>query len=426
MRAVRLLALLLSALLVAVVASIAVPAANAVAGVLALASGVVGFWVIRGPVRIVIAALVVVGIAGIVAGALLGNPPGFAALGSLNQDLIAMLASVSFVRLVIPTAEPSDRGLRGWPAVVRTTLAVHALGSVINMSAVTLAAHRLAGGGRLPLADGVLLSRAYATGAFWSPFWLASAAAIAYLPGADVPFAMLCGAAVAVVALLIGCFDVGRALGDRRRTYRGYSLTPALLVVPVAMVVLVLVGHLLLPHTPIPRLVTASALLVTFVGLLLRRDLARMARHAASEISSVRSEAGLFVAAGILTIGLAAVVGAVGPVIPLARYDVAVAWICLLITVALALLGLHPIVTLALVGAVVLPADPEPTLFLVATLLGWGAATTVGVTSGLLMHLTSQFGIDLRAIVTRNLTFVAIVAAVAWPALLAVEAWAPR
>jgi hypothetical protein len=421
-RTERVLAVLLSTTVLAAIVSIAFPPATLAAGATAVLAALVALPLVRAAVRAVIAVLVLAGIAGMVAGSLLGHPPDIRdAAGSLNQDLIAMLAAVTFVRLVIPQVAPSAAGLRGWPAVFRTVFAVHLLGSVINMSAVTLAAHRLGKKGRLALPDALLISRGYAAGAFWSPFWLASAATLAYLPGADTLPALLAGAAVTVVALLLGGVDAGRLLGDARTDYRGYALAPRLLVVPLAMVVIVLVGHLLLPDVRIPRLVALSAVVVTIVGLLAARRGRLLLRHAGLGTAGIRAEAALFLAAGVLTIGLDSLVGAMGPLLPLDHYDVLVAWLCLLGTVALALVGLHPIVTLALVTALVLPLDPDPSLFLLATLLGWGAASSVGVTSGLLMHLTSQFAVPLRAVVTRNLVFVAIVALLALPTLWLID-----
>lgn len=422
MRRDRLLAVLLSALVVTVCASIGLPVLAVPAGALALAAGIVAVTRVTPGVRIVVLALTAAGAAGIVAGAASGRMPRLEAVASVNQDLVAMLAAMTCVRLVIPAAAPAAGRLRGWPAVARTSVVVHLLGSVINMSAVTLAAHRVSRDGRLALPDALLLSRAYSAGAFWSPFWLASAATLTYLPGVDATPAVVAGASVALVALAVGTLDVAAMLGARRRDYRGYTLTPALLVVPLAMVALVMAGHAVSSGTPIPRLVTAAAVTVCVVGLLARRRLRDLARHATGAIASVRSEAALFAAAGVLTIGLSSAVASLGPIEIVARYDVAIAWCCVLATVVLALAGLHPIVTLALVAAVILPLDPQPSLFMTATLLGWGAATTVGPTSGLMMHLTSQFGVPLRPVLQRNAVFVAVVLTLAWPALVVVDA----
>lgn len=413
MRRDRLLALLLSATVVAVCAAIVAPQLSVVAGAIALLAGAVALTRLRGGVRVVVLVLTAVGVAGIVFGAAAGTAPGLDAVSSVNQDLVAMLAAITCVRLIVPTVAPGTGILRGWPALVRTSLVVHLLGSVINMSAVTLTADRLSTRGRLPLADALLVSRAYAAGAFWSPFWLASAATIAYLPGADVAPAVVAGASVALVALLLSTADVAAMLGPQRRDYRGYTLSPALLVAPIAMVALVAAGHAVSPSTPIPRLVAAAAVTVCVVGLAARGRLRDLGRHAIGGIASIRAEAALFVAAGILTVGLSSAVSVVGPVTLFESYDVAAAWLCIVATLLLSIVGLHPIVSLVIVATVVMPLDPSPTLFFLATLLGWGAATTIGPTSGLTMHLTSQFGVDPRRLLVRNALFVGIVLALA-------------
>jgi len=418
-------AVLLSLVVVLSAIAIVWPAAGLAAGVAALLAGAVGLTLVRGAPRVIALVLASAGIAALVVGAVNGRSPTLPAALAVNQDLVGMLAAVSFLRLLALGARSPRPRLSGRAAVARTALVVHSLGAVINISAVALAGDQLARSAPLRLADGMLLTRAYAAGAFWSPFWVAAAAAISYAPGADARVTVGLGLAVALVAVLVSVIDVSRALGPDLAEYRGYAITWALLRIPVALVGFVLALHLWLPDVPIPRIVLLGAIVVTVIGVVASSGasgLGRVGRHAIDGVSSLRSETTLFVAAGVMTVGLQTLVPLVDVALPVAGYGAWVAWASIVVMVLLAVVGFHPIVSLALIAVVVLPLEPDPTLFVLAATIGWGAAAAVGPTSGILMHVSARFGLDAFTLALRNAPFFVVSLLVALPALLIAEA----
>lgn len=68
---------------------------------------------------------------------------------------------------------------------MRTALATHVLGAIVNIGAVGIVADHLRGRSALRLADAALVSRSFSAAAFWSPFWAAAAAATTLVPGAN-------------------------------------------------------------------------------------------------------------------------------------------------------------------------------------------------------------------------------------------------
>ncbi|WP_460525372.1 hypothetical protein [Conyzicola nivalis] len=416
----RVHAVLLSLVIALSAASIAEPTLTLWAGVAALLSLAVGLLLVRGAPRLIAVALTVSGLAALAVGAADGRRPSLTDLLSVNQDLVGMLAAVSFLRLLSLGGETPRGRSSGVAAVTRTALVVHGLGSVINISAVAMAGDRLARAAPLRMADAMLLTRAYAAGAFWSPFWVAAAAAVSYAPGADAAVTIGLGLAVAVVVLLISMVDVYRAFGDDRSRYQGYPLTWAILRIPLALVVFVLAVHLSMPAVPIPRVVLIGSLVVALAGVLVsfgRRGFALLATHATAGLSGLRSETTLFVAAGVLTVGLQTLVPMIDVLLPVDGYGVWVAWASVIVMVVLAVVGIHPIVSLALVAVVVMPLEPDPTLFVLAATIGWGTAAAVGPTSGILMHVSARFGLDGLTLAWRNAPFFVITVAVALPAL---------
>jgi hypothetical protein len=413
-------AVLLSLVMLFCAASIVVPSLTLVAGVFALLGGAVGLTLVRGAPRVIAFVLTAAGIAAVIVAGINGLVPSLAAALAVNQDLVGMLAAVSFLRLLPLGREAPRSRLSGRAAVTRTALVVHALGAVINISAVAMVGDRLARSAPLRMADGMLLTRAYASGAFWSPFWVAAAAAISFAPGADARITIGLGLIVAVVVLLLSMFDIYRALGPDLANYDGYALTWALLRIPLVLVAFVLAMHLVLPDVPIPRVVLVGSLLVTIVGVVVsfgRPGFALIARHATEGLSGLRSETTLFVAAGVLTVGLQSVLPLLDVGLPFDGYGVWVAWGSTIVIVVLAVVGIHPIVGLALVAVAVQPLDPDPTLFVLSATIGWGTAAAVGPTSGILMHVSARFGLDGLKLALRNSTFFVVSIVVALPVL---------
>lgn len=418
-------AVLLSGVIATVGASVIWPQATLVAGALTLCCAAVGLVLVARTQRIISSILMLVGITSLILGLALGGAVTVNSLLAVNQDLIGMLTAVSFLRLITPTPTGTRGRLRGRTALVRTAVATHALGAVINIGAVGIVGDHLRGDGKLRLPDAAMLSRAYSAAAFWSPFWAAAAAATTLVPGANTLVLVLVGLPLAIVAILLSTFDIFRMWGSDLRDYTGYSLGWALIRIPLALVALVVVAHQLWPAVPVPRIVLLSGLAVTLAGLLLqgpRGALRRLARHARYDLPNLRGEVTLFASAGILAVGLRVLFPMFDIDLPFTSFTVAVAWASLVVMVLFALVGVHPVVSVAVVAALVQPLNPDPTLFVLAASIGWGASTSVGPLTGLTMFLHARYGIDTLALTRRNFVYLAIVLTLAWPTLWLCEA----
>ena len=418
-------ALLLTGVILSVGVSVVVPSATLVAGGFTLGCAVVGLFLVSRTQRVIATVLMGIGVAALLGGIALGASVDIGDLFAVNQDLIGMLTAVTFLRLITPNFAQTRTRLRGRLALLRTAIATHALGAVINIGAIGIVGDHLRAGSKLRFADAVMLSRSYTTGAFWSPFWAASAAATTLVPGSNSLVLLLIGLSTALVAVLLSLLDVTRLWGRELPQYTGYALTWALVRIPLALVALVLTAHQVFPETSVPRMVLLAGLGVTLVGLLLqnwRTALLRGARHARHELPNLRGEVTLFASAGVLAVGLRMLFPLFPVQLPVDSFTVGVAWLSLLTMVLFSIIGVHPIVSIAVVAAVVLPLNPDPTLFVLAACIGWGAATAVGPLSGLTMFLSSRYGIDSISLTRRNLVFLGIVLAAAWPALLLCDA----
>ncbi len=247
--------------------SILVPVLDPAAGASTLAAAVIGLVRVRPMQRLLALVLIGSGLSALVAAFLLGGRPPVGELLTLNQTLLGMLTAVSFVRLITGDSPVHEPRLTGVAAVWRTATIVQLLGAVINVSAVTLVGDRLRRSGQLHMADALLLSRAYSPGAFWSPFWGASAAALTYASGASTVALLVCGGLLALCAFTVSVALVVPRFGDSLVGYRGYPLSARVLVLPISLAVLVIGFHLVIPTVRLAVVVLLAALLVPVVVL---------------------------------------------------------------------------------------------------------------------------------------------------------------
>ncbi|TFD87832.1 hypothetical protein [Cryobacterium serini] len=414
-------ALLLSGIILTVGLSVLLPDATLAAGGLTVAAAAVGLSLVNRTQRIIAGVLIGVGIASVVVGVVLGGQIVGRDLLLVNQDLTGMLAAVSFLRLITPTPSITRTRLHGRLAIVRTALATHALGAVINIGAVGIVGDHLRGRFALRLADAALISRAYSTAAYWSPFWAAAAAATSLVPGANSLVVMLVGLGLALVTIGLSVWDIFHLWGRELPAYTGYTLTWALFRVPLALVALVVIAHQLVPAVPVPRIVLLASLGVTLIGLLImngRGALHALARHARHDLPQLRGEVTLFASAGVLAVGLRMLFPLFDLQLPVTEFTVPAAWAMMFAMILCALIGVHPVVSIAIVAAIVQPLSPDPTLFVLAACIGWGVSTAVGPLTGLTMLLSARYGIDSIVLTRRNLIYLAAVLVASWPALL--------
>ena len=351
----------------------------------------------------------------------LGARPSVVQLLTLNQTLVGMLTAVTFVRLITADHGVHRPRLVGVPAIWRTAIVTQLLGSVINISAVTLVGDRLRHKGKLRISDALLLSRAYSPGAFWSPFWGASAAALTYAIGADTSVLLICGSLLAFVAFTISITMTVRAFGDRLATYHGYPLSVRVLVLPITMGIIVIGLHRAIPTVKLAVVVLMVSLVVPVAVLAVTRTrhLPRiMTGHVVRGLRPMQSEAVLFTAAGALSVGLGALVDVVGFTVPAGYYNVWFAWLSVIAMTFVALVGVHPLVSIAAIAAVLGPVISEPTLFAMAGTIAWGTAAAVGPISGLNVFLAGRFGVSGFDVAKRNLPYLFVVVVLALPTLL--------
>jgi len=413
-----------SAVIVLSIVAILIPEVSAIGGACCLVALAASQPLLRRSQRMIALVLVAAGAAFVLIALALGHEIAPLELLQTNQDIVAMLATVSFLGFVARMAGEVTPRLSGTPAVLRTLGLTHLLGGFINLSAVTVVADHLRTPTGLRPAEVQIVTRGFATAALWSPFWAGAAIAIALVPGANVGLVVLVGIPLALLVLLVTTPTILRALGPDLPSYRGYALSWALLKIPVALAVTLLVLHLLLPETPMPRLIALSAVGVTAVWAALpgpREFPRRFWAEVSRAVPSTTGETSLFVAAGVMAIGLNMLMAELEFVIPIEAFTVPVAWACIVVMILGVFIGVHQVITIGLVAAIILPLQPDPTLFMSAVMIGWGSAIAVGPLAGTQLYLQARYGVNSLVTVRQNLPYLITMLVLAWPALFLVD-----
>jgi len=380
--------------------------------------------------RAMVGAMLALGTAGIVVGALLGEPARATMALTLNTPIIAMLAGVAFLQLVsvretAPTAG-ATAPRRGRLALAQTLIGVHLFGAVINLTAALIAGDRLRRGGQLPEQQALAVGTAFSVSAFWSPFLGAMAVSLTVAKGASLLTLMAMGLPLAAVGLLLLWLHLSRARFDHARDFEGYPLDLRALWVPVALALGVFGVHEWRPDWSVLPVIASLALLITAAGLAARLGTRgacdRLAGFVPARLPGMAGELWVFLAAAVLAAGLSAVLAALEVGAPFSRFGGLEASLVLLLCTATAWLGLHTVVSIPLVGVWLAPLAPDPDLLACAFLCAWAIGLPACATSGTVLTMQARYGIPASTYVRWNLPFLAVMLGVCILALN-VYAW---
>lgn len=347
-------------------------------------------------------------------------------LGRFNQDLVAMLASGAFIRGVLTFSDaPTQAKLRGRPAVLRTAFVTSFVSSVLNMVSIGIIGDRLERKGRLSMNNAALLAQSYAVAALWSPFWTITALVVVYFPTVSLLPQSMTGIVFAIVLLFVISFWNASRRTPEELQEHGYSLQPRMLFLPLALIVIVLGGHFLIPDTPVPRLVTLASLAVPLVfGLArlgVRTTANRFARVVTHGLTSSANESSLFIAAGIFTVGGSMLFAHLPFNLSSVTPTVLSAWLLSVAIVLLAMVGVHPIVSISIASAMMLLVPGGETLYAAAIAWGWCIAAPIGPLAGTVIYISQRYRLRDRSLIAANFPFAIIAIVLAFPAIWIVQ-----
>ncbi len=332
-----------------------------------------------------------------------------------SSVLLSMLVAVTFLSLIgLPaTTQATLPGRRG---IVSTLLGVHLFGAVINLSALFIIGDRIAqksatgvatSGSPLQLErrQAIALSRGFSVAAIWSPFFAAMAVALTYAP--DMQLLTLWGAGMPLAVLALAMTYRELALMPAEPPFAGYPIRYSSLWLPALLAVLVLVIHDQWPALVVPAIITLLSPLLALLSMARhpRRGGRRLQGHLFERLPQMGNELLLFQSAAILSLGVSAVIDGLEGWQLFDQFGALQAYLCLLVGVGLAVLGIHPLISIVLLHSLLSPLLPDQTLVALLYLLIWALGSSVGPLSGMNLSIQGRYGIDGYAMMRWNLGY---------------------
>ncbi|WP_052074589.1 hypothetical protein [Shewanella mangrovi] len=322
-------------------------------------------------------------------GAIKGTDVGLFSAISRNLPLLTMFTAVSFLALTNPEAVDTSQpmGKRGFWS---TILSCHLLGAVINLSVIFVVGDRLQRKAPLTRGQVVVLMRGFCSGGYWSPFFIAFGVAMTYANGAQWTHTMVPGL---ILALLMAVFTYYEMRRYRINGFRGYPLKRDSLVMPLILAVIVLVLHYVYPAVHILTIISIAAPIAALLFLNGRPRKQVLVNYIERRLPSVASQFALFLAAGVFSSGVAALIASYPELFQfnIAHISPWVFWGASLIMILVGLIGVHPLVSVSLASPLLLPIAQDLNQLAFLYLSVWGTATAVSPLSGVGLAMVSRY-----------------------------------
>ncbi|MFC7367164.1 hypothetical protein [Vreelandella zhaodongensis] len=346
-----------------------------------------------------------------------------------NVFVATMLVGVSFISLIGThgNKRPPGKRVTGADGVLRTWLGVHFLGTILNLSTVFMVGDRLARRSPLTTPQLLALNRGLSSAALWSPFFASMAVVIALVPEVQYGQIAMIGFPLAMLSGLLTTLELRRRFDLAE--VDGFSLSPRSLLMPAGMAALVMLFHFWL--TPSLTIVSIITFLLPAVAVLSnlregsRYTLRRIRQHTATRLPAMRGEISLFLAAGLLTLGLSTLVAAAAgdDWTLFATFGMWQAMVSFAAITLSALVGLHPIIGVSVLASILNLASGEQTLFAFVALSAWAVGTSVGPLSGINLSLQGRYGVSGYRMMKNNLLYAAMMSLLSLGAIAGLSVW---
>lgn len=332
----------------------------------------------------------------------------FEKMFSANHQLLAVIAAVSFLRLITQAGNGSDESLPfGKMAMLKTIWGLHLFSSIITLSAMMIFGSRIEKEATINRLHAIMFSRTFACGCFWSPFYVAIATAILYAPGSDLLVLSLAGIPVALFGLAITSWQFMR--DEEIESTAGFPVHADALAIPVALSVLLIVTHLLLPDFPVLSLISVLALLMTAILLLYQKRSAALAlykNHIEEYLPKINRELTLFLAAGVMATGLSVYITSGDIALSVPEFTPLIGAIFIIVSTIISIFGVHPVITISVIGSLLSTTDFNPNLLGVCMMMMWGIGIVISPMSALNLSIQGRFGISSFSFLRWNAVFV--------------------
>lgn len=354
--------------------------------------------------------LVSVGLAALLLSASQGIFLGAKQILAVNLPLLAMFVAVSFLSLT--NRELADIVLpKGRSAVITTALGTHLLGAVINLSILFVFGDRLQRKGALSRVQTIILARSFCAAAWWSPFFIATGVALTYAPQMSWQKTLIPGVIMSCIAIWFSIIEV---CSFRKADFSGYPLRFESLVVPVFLAAVVIGMHHFRPDISILNLICMLAPAGSLIFMKGRPRVATLHDFVKNRLAPVSSQFALFLAAGIFSTGIKSITLLYPDLFSFGN-STFTPWlfaILLGVMILIGIMGVHPVVSIAIVSPLLLPLNVDHSQMGFLFLSSWAISTGSSPLSGVGLALVSRYQVSPREILAANWHYALIMWAV--------------
>ena len=324
-----------------------------------------------------------------------------------NINMLTMFAAVSTLNLATSGLLTGTTSWTGRKGLWSTMASLNLLGAVINLSVLFIIGDRLERNGTLERRQVMVLSRIFCAAAFWSPFFVAMAVALTYAPGLQLSHILPFGILAALLAMGLTAWQV-ELIGVA--DFAGYPLRLQTLGLPVTLALLVLLIKQIWPQLGILAVIALVAPLLALLFMPRVGRKAALKRQVVERFPAIGGQLVLFLGAGLLAAGINSALSVVefdmGHGLPLFNhFGWLEASLTLLFILLVAIVGVHPLITISAVAPLLWPLSPDPSLLGMCFLLGWGLATGTSPLSGSNLALASRYNLSAALILRWNLCY---------------------
>ncbi|KUE79767.1 hypothetical protein ATO46_18150 [Aeromonas schubertii] len=331
-----------------------------------------------------------------------------------NINMLTMFAAVSMLNLATTGLVGASHAWQGRKGLWGTMASLNLLGAVINLSVIFIIGDRLERNGTLDRCQAMVLSRIFCAAAFWSPFFVAMAVALTYAPGMALSAILPYGVLGTLAAMGITAWQVER-LGVSG--FNGFPLQARSLALPVTLALLVLLMKQLWPSLSILAVISLAAPLLALVFMPAQGRGESLRRQVHERFPAIGGQLVLFLGAGLLAAGINSALSVIqigGHGLPLFQHFGALeATLTLLLMLLVAILGVHPIITISGLAPLIWPLQPDPNLLGMTFLMGWGISTGTSPLSGSNLALSARYQVGPGQLLRWNLGYGALLYLVA-------------
>lgn len=326
----------------------------------------------------------------------------------VNLHLLTLLIGVGFLRLIATPKQHKIKSLpEGKKSFLKTYLGIHLFGSVINLSSLILVADKLYKQAPLTNLQVILLTRAFSSDAYWSPFFVAFAAAMTYVPNLSTSVILINGLFLALVAFLFTYIEITNKAKFDLSTFRGYPIHFETLYIPVLLAFFVLIINKYFPELKVIILISLFSCIMTITILPMKVGLKKafieFNQHITSQLPLMKNELALFLIAGAFGVAISSLLVGFHVEMPFNTFDATNASVLLLFLIGLSFVGIHPIISIAIIGNWM--DEVNHTLLAITFLMSWSTAVSTSPFSGLNLTLHARYGLKMTDIFKVNIFY---------------------